>query len=94
MICFLLELHSHSNDPHSSACCPQALVGTFNQELCPSRGLLRDCEIFANLRLKLYTSGKSYDYDKSGSVPNLKKAENKEHTLNLKPGAAKDLKVR
>ena len=62
--------------------------------VCPSRGLLRDCEIFANLRLKLYTSGKSYDYDKSGSVPNLKKAENKEHTLNLKPGAAKDLKVR
>ena len=31
------------------------LVGTFNYKLgeCPSRGLLRDCEIFANFRMKL-----------------------------------------
>ena len=34
----------------------KALVGTFNQEkaLVASRGLLHDCEIFVNLRLKLY----------------------------------------
>ena len=34
----------------------KALVGTFNQEkaLVASRGLLHDCEIFWNLRLKLY----------------------------------------
>ena len=70
----------HSSDLHSSA-----LVGEGS-----SRGLLRDCEIFANPRLKLYISGKSYDYPPPGSVPNLKKAENKEHTLNLKPS---DLKV-
>ena len=32
----------------------EALVGAFNQEKALNRGLLRNCEIFANLRLKLY----------------------------------------
>ena len=38
------------------------LVGAFNQEgEGPVRGLLRDCEIFANLRLKLYLAAEDGD---------------------------------
>ena len=38
------------------------LVGTFNYKPgeCPSRGLLRDCEIFANLRITFFSSTTSH----------------------------------
>ena len=34
----------------------KALVGAFNQEMTPSEGFLRDCEIFGNLRITFVSS--------------------------------------
>ena len=36
----------------------KALVGSFNQEKALEKGLLRDCEIFANLRIAFVSSSR------------------------------------
>ena len=48
---------------HNCALNVKAVVAASNQYQVPSRGLLRDCEIFANIRFKLYgtyTSARRY----------------------------------
>ena len=49
----------------------KALVGAFNQGKAIVRGLLPDCEIFANVRLKLYPEHGVYVYVLVGLLQHL-----------------------